>query len=435
MRICSQFITFESKGIAKLIRAATGRREFRLKTPQGSIMEKLVLDVLGARRAAWRVHYDIVKGRVRTRRKLKIGDATTPIMVVRQRWHDAVGVIQKGGDPVGEIAAQRLIDADRSEMTFGKLVGEFLAVKEQDGMRSVGEVRRILTKDCLPTLAKRPVADVHELEIEAIVERIIQRGSPVSARAVHVHLQSVFSWALGTARWRAAGLKNNPTSLIKKAKPPSPKTRKLSDDELRQFWAALNRKEGMEPATADAFKLILLLARRSKEVLQLPWSELELDRADPLWRLPAHRSKNKRDVLIPLSDAAITILRKRQADNNALTDPHAFVFPGFGAKSMTEGVLRKVLRRISATGQFKSSFSVHDMRRTVAHRCSEELDYSQEIISAFLGHVANHVTDVHYSQATKIGRTRRLAETWAAHLMKIVDGKAESNVVPLRAHG
>ena len=162
MRTAAHAITFEPKGIARLIREATDRREYRIKSPQGGIMERLVLEVLGARRAAWRVHYDMVRGGHRIRRKLKIGEATTPIASVKERWHAAVRAIEQGGDPVGDVAAQRMTDTERSVMTFGRLVAEYLIAKEQAGMRSIDEVRRILEKDCVPPLGNRSVADIHE---------------------------------------------------------------------------------------------------------------------------------------------------------------------------------------------------------------------------------------------------------------------------------
>ena len=62
MRTAALTITFEPKGVARLIRDAGERKEFRLKTPQGSVMERLVLEVLGGRRASWRTNYDVVKG-------------------------------------------------------------------------------------------------------------------------------------------------------------------------------------------------------------------------------------------------------------------------------------------------------------------------------------------------------------------------------------
>ena len=385
-------------------------------------MDRLVLEVLGGGRAAWRVHYDQTAGRVRRRRKLKIGDAATPLPTVHERWHIAVGEIARGGDPVGDQAAQRMVAAERGEMTFSKLLADFLAAKKQAGLRSIDEIRRVLERECKPSLGSRPVAEIHELELEAILERIAARGAPVQARATHVHLQSMFEWALGTARWRAGGLNYNPARLIKKAKPPPPRTRKLSNVELRDFWAALEERNGIEAGTAAAFQLTLLLARRSGEVLGLPWAELELDRPDRLWRLPPARSKGSREVIIPLSTAAATLLQRRRCEIDVHAQP--FVFPGNGGAHLTGGVLRTALRRLFDRGRLASPrFTVHDIRRTVAHRCSEELDFPQEVIAAFLGHKANGVTDEHYTQASKLNRTRRMAEAWASHLMSIVGDK------------
>lgn len=437
MRKAERTITFEPKGVAKLIREAPERREHRLITPQGSIMERLVLETLGGRRAAWRLHYDHKAEGRRFRRKLKIGDQTTDVGTVRERWRAALAKIETGADPVGDNGARRILDGERSAMTFNKLAIEYLAAKETAGNRSLGECRRMLNKDVLPALGRRPVSAITAMDVESIIERITARGSPVAARATHVLIQAVFTWARGTARWRAAGLPSNPAEEIKKAPPPAPKRRKLADEELRALWCALDDRAGIEAGTAEAFRLVLLLARRSKEVLAAEWREMELARPDPIWRLPAVRSKNKKEIVIPLSSAAVEMLSRLHAENAANPEASAYVFPGtVRAKPLSPGVLRKALARMFEVGRLSSpTYSTHDLRRTVAHRCAEDLDFSGEIIAAFLGHVAGNVTDAHYSQASKVNRTRRLAEAWAAHLARIVAGNTEDNVVPLRSHG
>ena len=77
---------------------------------------------------------------------------------------------------------------------------------------------------------------------------------------------------------------------------------------------------------ARALELAILTAARSKEVLQAPWSEFELQQR--LWTIPAERMKGKREHKVPSSDAALAVLKKQAA---LRSNDH--VFPGaYGAK-------------------------------------------------------------------------------------------------------
>ncbi|MGE3993447.1 tyrosine-type recombinase/integrase [Pseudorhodoplanes sp.] len=430
-------LTFEPRGIARAIRDATQRQEFRVRTPQGGMLDKLVLEVMGDGRCTWRVIYTVRHGRIRVRRKAKIGDHRSDLATVRQRWR-ALLVRIDAGDPVAEDRAECEREAASQQMTFAHLLEDYENAKAKAGLRSIPEIRRILQKDAVPDLGHKPVIDITALDIERILERISERGSPAAARAFHVAISGTFSWALGVARWRATGLSDNVATQITKAAPPRPRTRKLSNGELRSFWWALDQHHGLAPGTADAARLCLLLARRTDEVLGAAWSEFDMHGSSSVWRIPLTRTKSKREIVIPLPALALRILDKRRARNATEQRPSAFVFKGAHRdrdQPLNEGALRTALRRIIASGVVTGEpFSPHDLRRTCAHRAAEELDFDRETIQALLGHVSGSVTDAHYTQASKLNRIRRLLDEWADYLMRIVadDSEKTENVMAMR---
>lgn len=65
-------------------------------------------------------------------------------------------------------------------------------------------------------------------------------------------------------------------------------------------------------AASGMLAFLLLTAARSMEVRGADWSEIDLDAA--LWVVPASRMKGKAAHRVPLSDAAMAILRRRAAD-------------------------------------------------------------------------------------------------------------------------
>ena len=64
------------------------------------------------------------------------------------------------------------------------------------------------------------------------------------------------------------------------------------------------------PVTKLAFELLTLTACRSSEIRLADWSEFDLDGST--WIIPATRTKNGLEHRVPLSDAAIDVLRTAQ---------------------------------------------------------------------------------------------------------------------------
>ena len=96
----------------------------------------------------------------------------------------------------------------------------------------------------------------------------------------------------------------NPVIGTNKATENKARERTLSDNELRDIWAALPADD-----YGDIIKLLALTGQRREEIGGLMWAEVDLD--EEVILLPGERTKNGKPHLIPLSDAAADILRKR----------------------------------------------------------------------------------------------------------------------------
>src|SRR5207247_7375410 len=86
-------------------------------------------------------------------------------------------------------------------------------------------------------------------------------------------------------------------------KAPTRRERILDDDELRAVWRAT---EGATAPFAALVRFLLLTGARRSEALEMNWGELNGNGAD--WVLPASRNKVGRELVRPLSAAALTIL-------------------------------------------------------------------------------------------------------------------------------
>ena len=57
---------------------------------------------------------------------------------------------------------------------------------------------------------------------------------------------------------------------------------------------------------APLLRLLLLTGQRRSEVADMQWSELDLD--EGIWIIPAARSKNDKEHLVPLSSQAVAVI-------------------------------------------------------------------------------------------------------------------------------
>jgi integrase len=105
----------------------------------------------------------------------------------------------------------------------------------------------------------------------------------------------------------------------------------------------------------------------------LVWGELDADR----WTIPAERAKNKLERTIPLSSAAIALLRDRDQG-----EPNALVFPSERGRALSNWDREtKRLYQLSNT----SGWHRHDLRRSVATILGD-LGFPPHVISVVLGH-------------------------------------------------
>ncbi len=147
---------------------------------------------------------------------------------------------------------------------------------------------------------------------------------------------------------------DNPAAGIEKFRELK-RDRFLQADEIPRFFAALGEVEG--EATRDALLLLLLTGARRSNVLAMRWGDLDLTQGR--WRISSEQSKNKDVLVIPLTLAAMEILRRRQESASG-----EYVFPSdskTGHITPPKGSWQRLLKRAGLSG-----IRLHDLRRSLA---------------------------------------------------------------------
>jgi len=190
------------------------------------------------------------------------------------------------------------------------------------------------------------------------------------------------------------------------------KDRKLSDDEIRVLWNAL---DGMPPSQQLVIRFLLLTGCRSTEIRTAKWEWF--DYKEKTWTVPASEYKTGRTVRRALPDSVIFLLEEHQKwsmTNHVLTPPH---FKNREDKPPSQPrVAAYSAQVISKTGM--KNWSLHDLRRTVATRLSE-LGAPPHVIEKLLGHQMGGVM-ARYNLHDYLADQHQWLTVWLEHLEKVV---------------
>src|SRR5262249_30334017 len=153
-------------------------------------------------------------------------------------------------------------------------------------------------------------------------------------------------------------------------------------------------------------------------------------------------AKNKRDHLIPLSAAALEILREATPNEAGYFFPSNWTGDPYRGQSVDHATrylfnprptrAKKRPRPISPPplAGIMQPFTPHDLRRTVATRM-RELGISRADVKMVLNHVQSDVT-ARYDHYDGLAEKRRALDLWAKRLVQIVAGeRSGDNIVEL----
>jgi integrase len=338
-------------------------------------------------------------------RKVSLEDARK---VARARFAQ----VELGIDPTAERAKAKAA-AEDARLTLAYVSGRYLeAQKPKVRPATYAALNRDLKVHWAP-LAGRPIKDIERRNVAAQLGEITRGSGRTAAARARINLSAMFSWAMGEALCDANPViaTNNPRKGI------GPRTRVLSDDELRIIWRACGDDD-----FGRVVRLLMLTGCRRDEIAQLRWNEI--DPVTSVLTIPGNRTKNHHALKLPLPQAAIAVLPSR-------TDDRDFVFgPRRGFRSWTYYTRLLNGRIAGVEGRALAPWTLHDLRRTLRTGLGR-LGVAPHVAELVLNHVKKGMVAV-YDQYNYQGEIAAALALWADHVIAAVDRRA-ANVVPLRA--
>lgn len=386
----------------------TDRTEYQDEGVQG-----LVLRVSANGSKTWTVRYvrqsDGAKQRVTLGRypAVSLDKARTSALKLMAKVAD-------GDDPAGSKRAAK------AAMTVAELAARYIEKHAKPHKRTWQADAGILSRDVLPVIGRMKADAVRKRDILDIVDAKADAGKVAQARLTLACVRKMLNWAVDNDY-----LATSPATGVKARGKPVRRDRVLSGPEVRSLWQSLPAAN-LSAVTKDVLRLLLLTGQRSGEVCGMTTGEIDLDRA--LWTLPAARTKNGLAHTVPLSDAAIEIIKGRvPADAFAVDVP---VFAVVGSPIEPNAIAQAVRLKLQI---FAVRWTPHDLRRTVATGMAE-IGILPHVIEATLNHISGFRSGVAgiYNRNTYDREKRQALERWAAHVDALTSDRS-ATVIPLKA--
>lgn len=328
----------------------------------------------------------------------------------RQKAREARASIDAGNDPIltRERAQSQLKATQSSAITFEAAARRFITAKtpEWRNAKHAAQWTATLKTYAFPVIGPMHVQDVALPHILKILEPI-WASKTETAKRLRGRLENILDWATvskhrtgeNPARWKG--------HLDKLLSAPSKTTAVVHHpavhfDQAPAFYAALAQRPGM---SARALQFAMMTAARSGETRGAIWAEFDLE--NKTWTIPAARMKGGVEHRVPLTDAALQILK----DLRRLEGSELIFFAPRGGQ-LSDMALNQVMRRMEVAGV------PHGLRSTFRDWVGEKTNFPSELAEAALAHTLTNKTQGAYQRGTMFDKRRAMMQVWADYLTK-----------------
>lgn len=397
--------------------------EKRLEIPDAR-QQGLYLVINPSGRKSWAVRY-----RYRGKPKKLTLDGFPSLETARKLAQEAMDVLAKGGDPSVQKKAAKAEAGDERFLVKNVLADFIDQYHRRDKQnRSADWVATQFANHVTPSWGDRHIAEITPGDVETLIDRIDGEGKRVMANRLFTLIRTFFGWCV---KKRSIPIAASPCDGLERAYQEVARERVLTDDEIRWFWKAAT--EHGQPF-GHMFKLLLLTGVRRSEAAAM--TDKELDGSS--WLIPGARTKNKQDLLLPLSEAAQDVL----GDVRRIKSKDGFIFTTTGETYVTgwsratKAIAKRMLEyaREERGADFEiERWTLHDLRRTCASGMAR-LRVRPHVIEAILNHKSGIIRGIAaiYNRYDYFEEKQAALDAWGKYVLSLVENSREDNVVPLR---
>lgn len=312
----------------------------------------------------------------------------------REEARSLLELVHRGIDPIAERRAREAC-AEQAALeeeyyAFGAFADRYVERHvKANGLRSLKDIEGTFNRDLRPHFKDKSVRQITKQDCKDMRAAIGLRSKSAANKA-HKWLNAALMWGI-----EHDGLDVNPMFGLKKPFKEDKRKRVLAEWEVAIIWSIL-------PLLAWQFamlmRLLILTGQRLREVSGIRWEEINLERLE--WIIPASRTKNKLEHLVPISPQVERLLLFIEPEPSRrhgllLTTNGRTAISGF-SKSKAE--MDAEIEKASGHPKWREHGPVepwvrHDARRTLSTMCGE-MSIPIEHAEAVLNHVSGTLDGV-----------------------------------------
>lgn len=328
----------------------------------------------------------------------------------REKARELRKQIRNGINPLQEKHERNTQQAElaRKQRSFAQCCEDVSAIKasELKNKKHVAQWRATLETYAYPFIGQKAVNEITKTDLLAILEPIWLIKNETASR-LRGRIETVLDYAKAKEYFEG----DNPAAWKGMLKPLLPLPSKVQTQkhhaalpygDIGTFMGELRQRQGI---SARALEFAILTIARSGEIRGAEWNEIDL--AGKTWTIPASRMKAAKEHRVPLSDAAIALLKElpRFKDNN-------FVFPAQRKGQLSDTALLAVLKRMGYT-----DLTQHGFRSTFRDWAGETTSHQREVIEHALAHQLADKAEAAYQRGTLWPKRVALMDQWSGYCL------------------
>ena len=303
---------------------------------------------------------------------------------------DPLAEKHKAAVPTFRQAAERTFEAHKVRWRNARHAAGWWQTLERHAMPRLGNMR------------------VNKIDREAVLAVLtpIWGTRQETARRVRQRIRTILGWALAHGF-----VEHNMADAVAGALPAMPTVqehhRALPYSEVRDALATVEASQA-SLAVKLCFEFVVLTAARSGEAREATWDEIDLDARE--WRVPGARMKSGTEHRVPLSSAAVEVLKRAQT----LDDGSGIVFasPRKRGQALSNMALTKLLRDVKLADRA----TAHGFRSAFRTWAAEKTSASHAVMELSLAHAVGSSVERSYARSDLFTKRRALMQRWADYV-------------------
>jgi integrase len=330
-----------------------------------------------------------------------------PLSKARELAAECRDKVRQGIDPIEERRQRRFearLQASRS-ITFKECCEAYIATHAPSwrNEKHKAQWENTLSTYAYPAMGNLQVRDIDTDHVLKVLEPIWNEKRE-TARRLRARLERVLSWA-ATRKYRSS---ENPArwqghlrDLLPRESTTAPVKHHpaLPYDDVHNFMVELREQNN---TAARALEFTILTATRTSEVVNATWAEF----SGGEWTIPGTRMKSGRPHRVPLSKAAVAVLKRMEGQDDT------YVFPGLKhGKPLSNMAMLNLLKRMD-----RKTITVHGFRSTFRDWAAEQTAYPNHVVEQALAHVIGDKVEAAYRRGDLLEKRKKMMADWSRYI-------------------